>query len=33
VDDRSVWFRRLFVDVVESALKASGCSMSVSKAA
>ena len=32
-DGRSVWFRRLFVDVVEGALKASGCSMTVSKAA
>ena len=32
-DGRSVWFRRLFVDIVEGALKASGCSMTVSKAA
>ncbi len=32
-DGRSVWFRNLFVDVVEGALKASGCSMTVSKAA
>ena len=32
-DGRSVWFRRLFVDVVEGALKASCCSMTVSKAA
>jgi DNA-binding transcriptional LysR family regulator len=31
-DGRSVWFRRLFVDV-EGALKASCCSMTVSKAA
>ena len=32
-DGRSVWFRRLFVDVVEGALKASCCSITVSKAA
>ncbi|CAN7694199.1 MAG: LysR family transcriptional regulator [Rhizobium sp.] len=32
-DGRSVWFRKLFVDVVEAALKASGCSMTISKAA
>jgi len=32
-DGRSVWFRKLFVEVVEGALKASGCSMTVSKAA
>ncbi|MBB3395363.1 MULTISPECIES: LysR family transcriptional regulator [unclassified Rhizobium] len=32
-DGRSVWFRKLFVEVVEGALKASGCSMTASKAA
>ncbi|MDK4738475.1 MULTISPECIES: LysR family transcriptional regulator [unclassified Rhizobium] len=32
-DSRSVWLRRLFVEVVAEALKASGCSMGVSTAA
>lgn len=32
-DGRSVWFRRLFVDVVVAALEASGCTTNVSRAA
>jgi hypothetical protein len=32
-DSRAVWLRRLFVDVVTEALKASGCSIGVSTAA
>ena len=32
-DSRAVWFRRLFVEVVAEALRESGCSMGVSRAA
>ncbi|NLS02714.1 LysR family transcriptional regulator [Rhizobium sp. P32RR-XVIII] len=32
-DERSIWFRRLFVEVAGAALEASGCKMGISKAA
>jgi hypothetical protein len=32
-DGRSVWFRRLFIDVASAALEASGCRMGISRAA
>jgi hypothetical protein len=32
-DGRSVWFRRLFIEVAAAALEASGCRMGIAQAA
>jgi hypothetical protein len=32
-DGRAVWLRKLFIEVASAALEASGCTMSISKAA